>query len=246
MKTVEKKNDNNVASDMSASTFSGERVERTTLTAVSGDFVTGSDTDIDPTKLRLSQNFVEMSGVQRVVTSIPIRKPTRQEFVRVRDGERSRMEVAILELKDERETYIVNPDLYPLLADELTPVVLRLTINRQDVPFLWPIRLPDANGRLNSWHDSDHQASEIAVEKWVRIAANMSAGGYDLFVATGELPDPKWPAMEFKEILNLAFRGRIIESMDHSVLRRLRGEQQHGPPIRRGSVSGDMVCGLRI
>jgi hypothetical protein len=52
----------------------------------------------------------------------------------------------------------------------------------------------------------------------------MSLGAYDVRVATAPLPDPEWPVLGFDAILELAFRGRVIDSLDHSVLRRLRGE----------------------
>lgn len=40
----------------------------------------------------------------------------------------------------------------------------------------------------------------------------------------GKLPEPDWPATGFEDILNIAFRGRFIDSIDHPVLRKIRGE----------------------
>jgi hypothetical protein len=36
--------------------------------------------------------------------------------------------------------------------------------------------------------------------------------------------EPEWPEVPFGELLRIAFRDRLIESLDHPVLRRLRGE----------------------
>jgi len=58
----------------------------------------------------------------------------------------------------------------------------------------------------------------------VRVSANMSLGGYDVFTAVGELTQPEWPPLTFKELLRLAFNGKFIDTPDHAVLRRLRGE----------------------
>src|SRR5262249_56358847 len=37
----------------------------------------------NPTNLRLSQSFVETAGVKKLLTTVPVRKPSRQDFVRV-------------------------------------------------------------------------------------------------------------------------------------------------------------------
>jgi hypothetical protein len=52
----------------------------------------------------------------------------------------------------------------------------------------------------------------------------MSLGANEVFLATGELPDPEWPEMSFTRILEVAFKGRYITDLDHPALRRLRGE----------------------
>lgn len=63
------------------------------------------------------------------------------------------------------------------------------------------------------------------MQGWVRIAANMSLGAYEVFVAAGEnLPEPTWPEVDFQTLLRTAFKGHFIQSFDHPVLRRLRGE----------------------
>ena len=52
----------------------------------------------------------------------------------------------------------------------------------------------------------------------------MSLNAYDIDVAMGAFPDPIWPSVTFPELLKIAFKGRMIEDLDHPVLRRLRGE----------------------
>src|SRR6478609_4411349 len=37
----------------------------------------------DPENLRLDQSFVETSGVKKLLTTVPVRKPNNQDFVRV-------------------------------------------------------------------------------------------------------------------------------------------------------------------
>ncbi len=173
--------------------------------------------------LRLSQDFAATIGVKKLLTTVPVRKPNRQEFIRVHSEDSYRLATAVLEMKEDRETYIVAPDLWPELPTEITPKLLATTINRQGVVFLWPIRLPGADGRIDHWNESAMEAAQRAHEAWVRVAANMSLGAYELFQATAELEEPKWPHVSFQELLDSAFRGRRIESLDHPVIRRLQG-----------------------
>lgn len=177
----------------------------------------------DPANLRLSQNFAGTVGVKKALTTIPVRKPNRQEFVRVHPNADFRIETAVLELKEERETYLVDPSLWTEVPGELTPKVLFTTINRQGVLSLWPIRMPGEDGRLDFWNQSALEAADMAQKSWVRVAANMSLGAYDVFQATGDIPDPEWPQATLSEILEIAFKGRYIDSMEHPVIRQLLG-----------------------
>ena len=175
-------------------------------------------------QLKLDQNFSEAIGVKKQITTIPIRKPGRQDFIRVHPDESYRLQTAILELKEERENYLISPDLWHELPGEITPKLLYTAINRQGVCFLWPVRLADETGRLDAWNRSAHQAAQLSMEKWVRVASNRSLGAYEIFYPTGELPEPKWPEIKFQEILRIAFGDYQINRIDHPVLKRLRGE----------------------
>ena len=182
-----------------------------------------SEGKFDPSHLRLSQNFSETVGVKKALLSIPVRKPNKQEFVRVHPSSDYRLETAVLELKEERETYLVAPDLWPELPGELTPKVLFTYMNRQGVLAMWPVRMPGEDGRLDAWNESALDAAKIAKDDWVRVVANMSLGAYDVFQATGEIPDPEWPELDLSAILEIAFKGKYIESIEHPVVRQLRG-----------------------
>lgn len=180
----------------------------------------------DPETLRLSQDFGENFGVKKLTTTVPVRKPTKESFVRTHADESYRLETRILELKDERENYLVDPSLWGHLSGESTfgPRLLQTSMTRQGVLFLWPIRLPGIDGKVDSWNQSAMEAAALAQGKWIRLSANMQLGGYDVFQATGVLPDPEWPALTLGEILRLAFKDHRIDSIDHPVLRKLRGE----------------------
>ena len=87
-------------------------------------------TSFDLERLRLSQDFPSQVGVKKALLTVPVRKPDRQWFIRVHPDLDWRLETAVLELKEERETYIVDPDMWPELPGELVPKVLFTAINR--------------------------------------------------------------------------------------------------------------------
>lgn len=178
----------------------------------------------DPAALRIGQDFAALADVKPILATVPVRKPNKQDYVRVHPSEDYQLTTALLELKEERETYLIAPDLRRELFGELVPVTIFTAINRQGVVFLWPCRLPDETGRGNSWHESALQAAELAKTRWIRIAADMSLGAYRIWEARGDLPEPEWPEQSLRDLLSIAFKGRYIDSLDHPVLKRLRGE----------------------
>jgi len=178
----------------------------------------------DLESLRVSQDFVKDSGVKKLLTTIPVRKPNRQDFVRVHHDSSYVLDTMLLNLKEERETYLVAPSFREEIPQELTHTRLALATNRQKVLFLWQLRLPGSSGKTDAWSMSALEAYEEAKKNWVRVSANMSLGAYDIYEALGNLSDPEWPDESMDEIVRIAFRNSFIDSYDHPVLRRLRGE----------------------
>jgi len=178
----------------------------------------------DISALRLSQEFLETAGAKKILTTVPVRKPNKQDFVRVHPSAEFREPFAVIELRDDRERYLITPDIAAVFPSEFQTEMLYTAINRQRVVFLWPVRLPASDGRVNEWHRSAQEAAERAMESWIRVVANMSLGAYEIIKAPGNFPDPEWPKYNFHELLKIGFRDRIISSLDHPVLKRLRGE----------------------
>jgi hypothetical protein len=65
----------------------------------------------------------------------------------------------------------------------------------------------------------------LAQDHWVRIVANQRIKGYDPFTPVATLPEPDWPEKDFATLIELAFEGRIIQTPDHPVIGRLKGER---------------------
>jgi hypothetical protein len=180
----------------------------------------------DPAALRISQTFGAGLGVKKTLLSVPVRKPAKDWWVRAHPSEHYRLPTYVIELKEDHETYLVASALWPELATEATlrPKLLATAISRQGVLFLWPLNLPREDGRADEWTKTALEALDLATKGWVRVVPNMLLGAYDVLTTSASLPEPEWPPLPFGELLHVAFRGREIETAEHPVLRRLRGE----------------------
>jgi hypothetical protein len=173
--------------------------------------------------LRLNQDYLANAGVKKLLTTVPVRKPNKQVYVRTHPDHR--MTVALIELRDDREIYLVTPPMVAELPGEYFPAILFLTISRQGVLFLWPVRLPGPDGKQLDWHRSALEAAELARSKWIRVCPNMALGAYEIFESENvNIPEPQWPAPPFDEVLRIAFRDRLIDSVEHPVVKLLRGQ----------------------
>jgi hypothetical protein len=176
----------------------------------------------DVNSLRLPQDFAATVGVKPLLVNVPVTKPRKGWFVRTRPGDKWRVRVGMIVLKEEGESYVVDPKLAADLPDDVVQYELVVAVNRHGLVFLWSLRLPNST-RHDSWADSAIAASQHAEANWVRITANMHLGAYEVGVATGRLPEPEWPEHSFDELFAIAFRGRVIDAIDHPVIQKLKG-----------------------
>jgi len=179
----------------------------------------------DPESLRLSPDFSTALGVKKALLTVPVRKPAKEWFIRVHPDPAYHLQTAVVELKEVGEVYLVSPHLWPDLAGEstFTSKMLFLTVNRQQVLFFWPVRLPGPDGRVDSWSKSALEAAQMATQKWVRVTPDPNLGAYNVFYAEHAV-DPAWPELSLRALLRIAFKERYIDTLDHPVLRQLRGE----------------------
>jgi len=177
----------------------------------------------DLSALRLTDtDTASLTGTREILSHVPVRKPTRHEFFRVHPDPDMSLLSTIFVDKEERETFFVAPEMRGTLLGETKPVLLETAITAQGVVIIVPVNLP-VDGRTNPWNETMREAVERAKAEWLRMAADMRLGAYRIYKAEGQLSDPVWPEQSLGELLEIAFRGRIIDTPDHPVLRRLRG-----------------------
>jgi hypothetical protein len=184
---------------------------------------TAAPDPFDLASLRLNPSFIETAGVRKLLTTVPVRKPNKQEFIRVRPEPEYRENFAMIDLKEDREEYLVRREIMQELSGEVVFKTVFTAINRQGVIFLWPVRLPRPDERKTEWPRSEREAAELAMTQWVRTKANMSLGAYETFLPEGVVAEPVWPDLSYQELVRIAFRDRMITNTEHPVVRRLRG-----------------------
>jgi hypothetical protein len=178
----------------------------------------------DPSKLRLSYGE-GVVGTKEIVSKIPVRKPARHEFVRTSASEEMALVTYAYEDKETREIYFIAPDMVRSMfaLGELRTVKLVPAVTKQGVALLIPAKLPSEGTAMTGWHETMLAAIERAKKTWIRMGADMALGGYRVFEAEGDLGEPDFPDMSLSEMLEIGFKGRIIDSEDHPVYNKLAG-----------------------
>jgi hypothetical protein len=177
----------------------------------------------DIEKLRKRQDFDALVGTQSLLVSVQVGKPGKQTWFRVLPGEEWEIQAALLKWEEDGTYFYVAPDIYPVLAAEAMRVVLRTVVTAQGSILLWPIRMPNPDGRDFPWWISARAVALQAETAWIRMRANQEAGAYDALKARDDYGDPAIPEQSFQDLLKIAFADKVIDSLDHRVIVKLSG-----------------------
>jgi hypothetical protein len=178
--------------------------------------------EMDLKSLALSQDYTSMANVKKAIMKVPILKPTAQTWFQINPDPAWQITVSVIELKEDREHYIVAPAMREELINEWVPKLLTGIITKQGTIMFWPIRLPGQDGKIDTWNESALAIVREYSGRWIRVQSNRESGSYDVIEPISEFPAPEWPA-DPQAILKIAFRNRIISSADHPIVRQLRG-----------------------
>jgi hypothetical protein len=191
---------------------------------VSNETAASAPNPFDMDSLRIDTSFIETTSVKKLLTTVPVHKPKSQEFVRSHPGEDYRDTYAMIELQEDNEFYVLTREMVVALPGEYFVATIYTYITRQGVVRLCPVKLPGPDGKDNEWNKSLRNAIHHVMKRWARIKSNRGLGAYEIFEApaTANIPDPVWPKATFKELLNIAFNGRVVDRIDHPLIRKLR------------------------
>jgi hypothetical protein len=107
--------------------------------------------------LRLDQNFVESGGVKKLLTTVPIRKPNPQDFNRVHPDPAFRSVVALIELKEDRDIYLLTP----AMAEQMPGEFFAATLSRRSI-----VKVSSFFGRCGCRQRTVAKSSGIDRRRW--------------------------------------------------------------------------------
>jgi len=172
--------------------------------------------------LRLPDTYSASGG-----TVLPLKvtygKLNRNRFSRVHPGEEYKLRCLLVDDKDNGETYLATPNMAGHLGSLATAKTIRLAADNSGVPKLIGEPDVDPSGRRNLWQSSLKEAIREAEKDWVRVVSNMNANQYEITRSINDLGFPRWPKQSMEELVNDAFAGRIIDSLDHPYIRQIQG-----------------------
>ena len=131
-----------------------------------------------------------------------------------------REDFALIELKDDREIYLVPPSIARELPGEFFMATIRRSIGKA---LCSSGRFGCRRRTVRFWNGTARRRRRPrSLPGWVRIKANQgTAPTRSLRPST--IPEPAWPELSFQELLRIGFRDRLVDRLDHAVIKRLRG-----------------------
>jgi hypothetical protein len=171
----------------------------------------------------------DLVNEKTVEVHLPVRKPKPREHFRVCDDPEMSALLSVYVHKPEgsmdEEIYFVMPSMETYLQEQeaLRTVQVVLCRTLAGVLFLWALPVHDGIGAARSHVTSARAVAKLALTRWVRMKWRRADNAYFAKQAEDEHPPPVWPDQSFNELLKLGFRDRIIDSLDHPVLKELRG-----------------------
>ena len=177
-----------------------------------------------PENLRLDPSYLNEPVAKKLLVAVPVKKPHKHNFIRVHPSPDYRQLAAVVELDEDREAYLVLPALVKDLGEsEFYYATLYTYVTRQGIIGIWPVKVPNSNGRQNLWHTTAITAAEEAMKKWIRVVPNMHSKSNDILVALENLSEPEFPDVSMNQLIRIAFKDRIIDKLEHPIIKKLRG-----------------------
>lgn len=186
---------------------------------------TAASTTDDLDQFRVDQGYSTMVNAKLALSVVPVRKPAKTQWVNVLDPATWRFVAPIFIDPADSSTHMLTPAIAATLDDGLARVVdMFAYVDRAGVIAIWTISQPNIDGGDNPWNESAREIATTKNGRWIRVHASRPHGAYLYTPAPVEFPAPELPKVTMRELVKIAFKGRMISTPDHAVLRRLRGE----------------------
>ena len=191
---------------------------------------------LSASKLKVSKMHIQPT-ITNHLGPVPIRKPSKNNWFKVMDGEDWEATYGAIVIKDDNEMgeelYLTTPDLklpLSILERNFHYVILNVAQYVENgQPFVIPSKVPPSGKETDkcySWYHSQREMIEIAKKKPILMFPIKNAGGYthqDMAYTPNIKPIPE--GKTYDDIIDKAFEGRIIDSLDHKIIKKLLGQQ---------------------
>jgi hypothetical protein len=174
--------------------------------------------------LAIDQSHLEeLANPEASSSVVACRKPPKGVFFTVQPEPikpwKNRKFFFLLEMEG-RDPYVVAPTIAKAKNEEDTirPVLLARYVTMAGEEGLWPLKLDPPEGKSNHWNASALNILEIAGEgKWVRLVSTKNHYRHQLSKKTFTEVPPRFSDRPFNQLVNMAFKDRVITSLDHEV-----------------------------
>ena len=119
-----------------------------------------------------------------------------------------------------RDPYLVAPKIAKQKTEEDTirPVLIVRYVTMAGEEGLWPLKLNPPDGKSNNWNTSALNILEIAESgKWVRMVNAGKHYRHQVSRKTLKEVPPKFTDRTFKDLIDIAFKDRIVKTLDHEI-----------------------------
>ncbi len=176
----------------------------------------------DALKLDVAHHQLAVNASEQ--SMIPLGAPNKQLFFRVASA--LSMLVCLLDWKADGFSYLLTQTVQRAISEaDVKFVKLYVWVDRRDNVGVWAVGVPYSDGTNYDAWKSGHKVCERAKTEWVKKRWNRQMGVYDIVTLhpSVEAPKPNFPELTMEEVVERVFEGRIIDSVDHPIIRELQG-----------------------
>jgi hypothetical protein len=119
-----------------------------------------------------------------------------------------------------RDSYLVAPHIAKQKKDEdvIRPVLIVRYVTMAGEEGLWPLKLDPPDSKPNRWNKSALDIMNLAASgKWLRIKKGKSEWLYVPSPVTLKKTPPRFSDRSFDDLINIAYKDRIILTLDHEI-----------------------------
>jgi hypothetical protein len=124
----------------------------------------------------------------------------------------------LLQMKD-RDSYLISPAIAKQKEEEDTirPVLIARYVTMAGDEGLWPLKLNPPDGKSNAWNTSALNILELAESGWLRIVSIKKHYRHQPSKKTLKEVPPKFTSRSFQDLIGIAFKDRIVTTLDHEI-----------------------------